>query len=77
MFEQDLVASRHLVDHELQILGEKVATFYQPLSFPSRLRKVLGLRGVALADREARVAQSLAVPPRCRKPVASIPTPLS
>ena len=55
MFEQNLVASRRLVDHELQILGEEVATFHQPLSLPSRLRKVLGLGGVAFADRETRV----------------------
>jgi hypothetical protein len=69
MFEQDLVASRRLVDHELQIVGEE-AIFHEPLSLPSHLREVVGLAGLNTIPR-ASVAVCSA---KCLS-TADLPTP--
>jgi cold shock CspA family protein len=65
--EKDLVTLRRLADHELQILGEKVAIFHQALSLPPHLRKVVGLAGIAFRDGETWIVSILAFPPGRRK----------
>jgi hypothetical protein len=65
--EKDLVTLRRLADHELQILGEKVAIFHQALSLPPHLHKLVGLAGIAFPDGETWIASILAFPPGCRK----------
>jgi hypothetical protein len=45
MFEQDLVAPRRLVDHELQIVGEEVAIFHEPLLNCDKRRALVGQQG--------------------------------
>lgn len=62
MSEKDLVTLRRLADHELQILGEKVAIFHQALSLPPHLHKLVGLAGIAFPDGETWIASIPRVP---------------